>query len=70
MEGIACLYAPSIPSLRSLLWQEMKNYLTKDRSWIVVGGGEGIGFNMTKRLEDKSQDCGRMINDLEMVSSQ
>lgn len=37
--------------------------LTKDCSWVI-----GRDFNMTKKPEDKSHDCGRLISDLERFS--
>lgn len=39
----------------------MVNPLLKDYNWIIEGD-----LNMTERPNDKSNDCGRTINDLEM----
>lgn len=61
--GIACIYAPNIPSHRSLLWQEMVDLFPKDCSWIL--GGD---FNMIECTEDKSQDWSRTTSNLEIFS--
>lgn len=58
--GIACIYAPNIPTDRQHLWHIMVDALPKDCEWIL--GGD---FNMTERPQDKSNDYGRDINDLE-----
>ena len=58
--GIACIYAPNIPTDRRHLWHIMVDALPKDCEWII--GGD---FNMTERPQDKSNDCGRGISDLE-----
>lgn len=51
--GIACIYAPNIPTERRHLWHIMVDALPKDCEWIF--GGD---FNMTERPQDKSNDCG------------
>lgn len=61
--GISRIYASNIPSHRSLIWQEMAKSLPKYYSWIL-----GRDFNMIELPEDKSQDCGRTISDLERSS--
>lgn len=61
--GIACVYAPNIPSQRDALWLDMVEHLPKDCNWII--GGD---FNMTERHEDKSHDCGRSIIEVERLS--
>ena len=61
--GIACIYAPNVPSHVSLLWQEMTISLTKGSSWVLGGN-----FNMTQCPEVKSQDCNQTISDLERFS--
>lgn len=58
--GIACVYAPNIPTERRHLWHLMTHNLPRDCKWII--GGD---FNMIERLGDKSNDCGRAISDLE-----
>ena len=58
--GITCIYAPNIPTDRRHLWHIMVDALPKDYEWII--GGD---FNMTKRPQNKSNDCGRGISDLE-----
>ena len=42
--GIACVYAPNIPTERRHLWHIMVDSLPKDCEWII--GGD---FNMTER---------------------
>jgi hypothetical protein len=61
--GLACIYAPNIPTERRHLWHIMMESLPKDCDWIL--GGD---FNMTERREDKSSDCGRRISDLEKLT--
>ena len=61
--GIACVYAPNIPTERRHLWHIMVDSLPKNCEWII--GGD---FNMTERPNDKSNDCGRAISDLERFS--
>ena len=58
--GIACIYAPNIPTYRRPLWHIMVDALPKDCEWIL-----GEDFNMTEWPQDKSNDCGRGINDME-----
>ena len=58
--GLACVYAPNIPTERRHLWYILVDSLPKDCEWII--GGD---FNMTERPEDKSHDCGRAISELE-----
>ena len=58
--GIACIYAPNIPTDRRHLWHIMVDALPKDCEWII--GGD---FKMTERSQDKSNDYGRGISDLE-----
>ena len=58
--GIACIYAPNIPTDRRHLWHVMVDALPKDCEWIF--GGD---FNTRERPQDKSNDCGRNISDLE-----
>ena len=58
--GIACIYAPNIPSERRHLWYMLMDTLPKDCEWIL--GGD---FNMTEQEGDKSHDCGRAISGLE-----
>ena len=58
--GLACVYAPNIPTERRHLWHIMVDSLPKDCEWIV--GGD---FNMTERAQDKLNDCGRAISDVE-----
>lgn len=58
--GVACVYAPNIPTDRRHIWYLMMEPLPKDCDWIV--GGD---FNMTERPQDKSNDCGRAISELE-----
>jgi exonuclease III len=58
--GLACIYAPNIPTDRRHLWHIMVESLPKDCEWLF--GGD---FNMTERPQDKSNDCGRAISDLE-----
>ena len=58
--GLACIYAPNIPTERRHLWHIMVDALPKDCEWIL--GGD---FNMTERPKDKSNDCGRVISNLE-----
>ena len=57
--GIACIYAPNIPTKRMHLWHIMVDSLPKDCEWLF--GGD---FNMTEWPHDKSNDCGRTISDL------
>ena len=61
--GLACIYAPNIPTKRRHLWHLMSDSLPKDCEWIIGGG-----FNMTERPEDKSHDCGRVISGLEKLT--
>ena len=61
--GIACVYAPNIPTERRHLWHIMVDSLPKDCEWII--GGD---FNMTERAQDKSNDCGRAISDIERLT--
>lgn len=56
------MYAPNIPIEQRHLWHIMVDSLPKDCSWII--GGD---FNMTKRPNDNSNDCGRAISDLEDI---
>jgi hypothetical protein len=58
--GLACVYAPNIPTERRHLWHILVDSLPKDCEWSI--GGD---FNMTERPEDKSHDCGRAISELE-----
>jgi exonuclease III len=58
--GLACIYAPNIPTDRRHLWHIIGESLPKDCKWLF--GGD---FNMTERPQDKSNDCGRAISDLE-----
>lgn len=58
--GLACIYMPNIPTERRHLWHIMVDVLPKDYEWII--GGD---FNMTERVQDKSNGCGRAISDLE-----
>ena len=58
--GLACIYAPNIPTDRRHLWYMLMDALPKECEWII--GGD---FNMTERPGDKSHDCGRAISDLE-----
>lgn len=60
---MACVYAPNIPTERRHLWHLMADMLPRDCTWII--GGD---FNMIERPEDKSNDCGRTISDLERYS--
>ena len=53
-------YAPNIPMDRGHLWHIMLDALPKDCEWIIGGN-----FDMTRRPQDKSKDCGRAISDLE-----
>ena len=57
---LTCIYAPNILMDRRHLWHIMVDGLPKDCEWIF--GGD---FNMTEKLQDKSNDCGRAISDLE-----
>ena len=57
---IACIYAPNIPTERRHLWHIMVDFFPKNCEWII--GGD---FNMTERPQDKSNDCGWAISDLE-----
>ena len=61
--GIACIYAPNISTERRHLWHVLMESLPRDCEWIL--GGD---FNMTERSEDKSNDCGRGISDLEKLT--
>lgn len=45
------------------MWHAMIDSLPKDCEWII-----GIDFNMTERREDKSNDCGRTISEVEMLT--
>ena len=38
----------------------MVDFLSQDCEWII-----GEDFNMTERAQDKSNDCGRAISDVE-----
>ena len=58
--GLACIYAPNIPTDRRHFWHILVDSLPKDCEWII--GGD---FNMTERPEDKSHGCRRTISDLE-----
>lgn len=58
--GLVCIYTPNIPTKRRHLWLIMIVALPKDCEWYLRGD-----FNMTGRLEDKSNDCGRVISNLE-----
>lgn len=58
--GLACVYAPNIPTERRHLWHTLLDALPKDCEWII--GGD---FNITERPDDKSHGCGRTISDLE-----
>jgi hypothetical protein len=58
--GVACVYAPNIPTDRRHIWYLMMEPLPKDCDWIVDND-----FNMTERPQDKSNDCGRAISELE-----
>ena len=58
--GLACIYAPNIPTDRQHLWHIMIDNLPKDYEWII--GGD---FNMKERPQDKSNDYGKVISDLE-----
>lgn len=42
--GIACVYAPNIPSQRNAFWLDMADCLPKDCNWVI--GGD---FNMTEQ---------------------
>lgn len=61
--GIACVYAPNIPTERRCLWHIMADSLPKD--YVQIFGGD---FNMTERPHDKSKDCERTISDLEIFT--
>ena len=60
--GLACVYAPNILTERRHLWHIMMESLPRDCKWIL--GGD---FNMMERQKNKSNDCGREINDLEKL---
>ena len=45
------------------MWHNMMDALPKDCEWVI--GGD---FNMTERREDKSNDCGRVINAVEKMT--
>lgn len=49
--GIACIYAPNIPTERKHLWHLIVDYLPKDCEWDF--GGD---FNMIERIHNKSND--------------
>lgn len=57
---IARVYAANIPTERMYLWHLMTDSLPKDCKWII--GGD---INMIEQREDKSNECGRVINNLE-----
>ena len=61
--GLACVYALNIPTERRHLWHLLVDYLPKDCEWII--GGD---FNMTERAQDKSNDCGRAISEVERLT--
>ena len=58
--GVACVYAPNIPTDRRHLWYFMMESFPNDCDWIVGGN-----FNMTERSHDKSNYYGRPISELE-----
>lgn len=61
--GFTCVYAPNIPTDQRHLWHIMNDALPKDCEWIIKGD-----FNITERPEDKSNDCGRAISELEQFT--
>ena len=61
--GLTCVYAPNIPTERRNMWHNMIDALPKDCEWLI--GGD---FNMTERRQDKSNDCGRAISEVEKVT--
>lgn len=61
--GLVCVYAPNIPTKRRHFWHIMVESLPKDCEWIISGD-----FNMTERAQDKSNDCGRAISDIERLT--
>ena len=44
------------------MWHIMIDSLPNDCEWIIDGD-----FNMIERVQDKSNDCGRAISEVEMV---
>jgi hypothetical protein len=58
--GLACVYAPNIPTERRHLWHILVDSIPKDCEWII-----GEDFNITVRPEDKSHDYGKAISELE-----
>ena len=61
--GLACVYAPNIPTEWRHLWHIMVETLPKDCEWLICGD-----FNMTERAQDKSNDCRCAISDLERLT--
>lgn len=61
--GLACVYAPNIPTERRQMWHITIDSLPTDYEWIIGGN-----FNMTEWVEDKSNDCGRAISKVKMVT--
>ena len=61
--GLACVYAPNIPTKRRNMWHNMMDALRKDYEWVI--GGDS---NMTERRQDKSNDCGRAISEVEKLT--
>ena len=61
--GVACVYAPNIPTERRNMWHNMIDVLPKDCEWVIDGD-----FNMTERRQDKSNDCERTTNEVEKLT--
>lgn len=61
--GLACVYTPNNLTNCRYLWHTMGDFLPKDCNWITRHD-----CNMIERSNEKSNDCGRAINDLERFS--
>lgn len=62
-ENLGSVYPPNIPMKQKHLWHLMVDTLPRECKWVI-----GEDFNVTERPEDKSNDCGREINDLDHFS--